>query len=106
MITLTIDTTNNTKTVISLLVDGKKDTIIKEVKARSSQETLPMIDEILAKHHVTLQDLTNIEVSAGPGSFTGTRVGVAIANALAFTLRIPVNGTSIEKGKTLVEPRY
>jgi len=40
--------------------------------------------------------LDGIEVEAGPGSFTGIRVGVAIANALGFSLGVPVNGKKIE----------
>jgi tRNA A37 threonylcarbamoyladenosine modification protein TsaB len=36
-------------------------------------------------------DITEIEVNPGPGSFTGSRVGVTIANALAFALGIQVN---------------
>lgn len=55
--------------------------------------------------------ITAIEVNTGPGSFTGTRVGVAVANALGFALDIPVNGSprspreAGKKGK-IVLPKY
>ena len=41
---------------------------------------------------VGLNDISAIEVVPGPGSFTSSRIGVAVANALAFGLNIPVNG--------------
>ncbi|MDD5147084.1 MAG: hypothetical protein PHV63_00840 [Candidatus Daviesbacteria bacterium] len=46
--------------------------------------------------HVHWKDLDGIEVETGPGSFTGLRVGVSVANALGFALEIPVNGKKIE----------
>lgn len=42
--------------------------------------------------------LEGIEVETGPGSFTGLRVGVSVANALGFALGIPVNGKKLETG--------
>jgi tRNA threonylcarbamoyladenosine biosynthesis protein TsaB len=50
----------------------------------------------------TLNDLTGIVFYKGPGSFTGLRIGASVANALAYSLGVPVVGTSgpdwIEKG--------
>lgn len=56
------------------------------------QNLLLEIDHFLKQEKINLKDLTGIEVNPGPGTFTGTRVGVALANALAFALEIPVNG--------------
>jgi tRNA threonylcarbamoyladenosine biosynthesis protein TsaB len=67
-----------------------------------SQVLLPMIVAILKKKKLEFSNLTAIEVNVGPGSFTGTRVGVAIANALGYALDLPVNG---KKGK-IAEPVY
>lgn len=39
-----------------------------------------------------LKDIKLIVVNRGPGSFTGSRVGVAIANALSFSLEVPIVG--------------
>ncbi len=64
-----------------------------------SQVLLPLISKILKKNGKKLQDLKSIEVNIGPGSFTGTRVGVAVANALGFALNIPVNASPREAGK-------
>lgn len=68
---------------------------------QKAQVVLPLIERLLKKHKLALQDIDGIEVKPGPGSFTGVRVGVSVANALSFALGIPVNG-----GKILVEPIY
>lgn len=49
---------------------------------------LEKIDQLLKKHKLTIQDITSIQVNPGPGSFTGTRVGVALANALGWSLSV------------------
>ena len=43
-----------------------------------------------------METFDGIEVETGPGSFTGIRIGVAVANALAYSLGIPVNGRKME----------
>ena len=96
-----IDTTDNKETTIELQYKQIRDKITEKSKPKS-QVTLQIIDKILKKNQVKPTDLEEIEVNTGPGSFTGTRVGVAIANALGFGLDIKVNG---EKGKTTT-PKY
>lgn len=49
-----------------------------------------------------LQDLQGIGVVRGPGSFTGVRVGVAVANALGFSLNISVKGVKYKAGADLI----
>lgn len=93
---LLIDTSDNTKTIVGL--DEKR--LEKATGADKSQQVLLLIDKILKDNGKVLSDLTEIEVVVGPGSFTGLRVGVAVANALAWALKIPVNG------EKMVEPRY
>jgi len=61
-----------------------------------SQVLLPLIMKLLQAVGCKLEALKGIEVETGPGSFTGLRVGVAVANALGFALGIPVNGKKIE----------
>lgn len=106
MRTIYIDTADNTKVIVRLKIDDQTFVKEKKMEARSSQLVLPLIDELLKEHGLIIQNLEEVEVNEGPGSFTGVRVGVSIANALAFALGIPVNGKKIEKGKTLVKPRY
>ncbi len=42
----------------------------------------------------TVYDITGIGVMRGPGSFTGLRIGMSIANTLADSLQIPIVGES------------
>lgn len=101
-----IDTTDNTKVLVRLMIDDQTFEKEKKVEARSAQLVLPLIEELLSENSLTPQDLDEVEVNEGPGSFTGVRVGVSIANAIAFGLGIPVNKTKIVNGQTLVEPKY
>lgn len=52
----------------------------------------PAVSELLRQSNVQTSDLRAIAVTIGPGSFTGLRVGVALAKAMAYGLRIPTIG--------------
>ena len=97
---LKIDSTNKEEITVELIDEksGKSSELV-ETQKPGSQVLLPMIVQILKKNKISFSDLTAVEVNPGPGSFTGTRVGVSIANALGFALDIPVNG---KKGKIVV----
>lgn len=77
------------------------------------------LTELLAQHEVTFNDLTGIIVYQGPGSFTGLRIGISVANVLAFGLKIPIAGQTgkdwqqagiealgNDKGNQQVTPEY
>lgn len=54
-----------------------------------SQTLLPLCEQVLAGAKLTVRDLDAIAVAAGPGSFTGVRIGVAAVKGLAFADAIP-----------------
>ena len=63
--------------------------------ARTHSETIfSLIDFALTRSHVERQQLDAVAVSSGPGSFTGLRIGVAIAKAMGQALQIPCIGIS------------
>lgn len=98
---LIIDTTEGKKTTIELQLDEEVDRI-SEDNVRKSQKALVLIGELLKRNKILPTDIDEIEVNTGPGSFTGTRVGVAIANALGFGLNVKVNGSKSKQAA----PRY
>lgn len=97
-----IDTSDNKKINIEL-IDGK----IKKISSQSvllrSEAALPLINKLLKEGNVKLEEIEEIKVNLGPGSYTGLRVGVAIANTLGSFLKIPINGKKIGE---LVKPVY
>ena len=97
---LKIDTTQSKKVRVEICdnLSKIKDSLFVTRKS-GSQSLLPAIAKILKKNKKTLSDIKAVEVNTGPGSFTGTRVGVSVANALGFALNIPVNGSPREAGK-------
>lgn len=94
---LEIDTSNSERIIVVF------DEIRIETDSRigKSQQLLEIISQEMEKRGKALQDITEIEVNLGPGSFTGLRIGVSVANALGWALGIPVNGR-----RQLVEPSY
>ncbi len=54
-----------------------------------SQTLMPMVDALLKNTGVAVTDIDAIAVNAGPGSFTGVRIGVAAVKGMAFSADIP-----------------
>lgn len=54
-----------------------------------SRTLMPLVDAMLNNSGFSLQDAGLIAVAAGPGSFTGLRIGVSAAKGLAWTLDLP-----------------
>lgn len=57
---------------------------------RHAETILPLIETVLADAHATLNEIDVLAVDSGPGSFTGIRIGVSVANAIANAKQIPV----------------
>ena len=106
---LYIDTKDRKMITVSLRdAQGKQVKSLSEENEYGSQVLLPLIEKLLHRASkpgldtqiqtgiVHWEDLEKIEVETGPGSFTGLRVGVSVANALGFTLGISVNGKKVE----------
>lgn len=88
---LALDTATGTSSVA--LLDGEA------VAAQSllvgvnpGEVTVGQIDELCSLAGVARSAITGVAVGVGPGPYTSTRIGVAIARTLAFALSIPVSG--------------
>lgn len=64
------------------------------LKLTHSQTLLPMIEELIRVTGTDKRELDAIAVSAGPGSYTGLRIGSATAKGLGLALKKPVVGVS------------
>lgn len=103
MMILGIDTTIREKIKLTLS-GGKIERCFEFETNDQSADLLIAIDGILKQEKLSLKDLRAIVVNSGPGSFTGVRVGVTVANTLAWSLDIPVYGFQTEDfEKTLVK---
>jgi tRNA threonylcarbamoyladenosine biosynthesis protein TsaB len=89
MLILAFDTATGVATS-ALVRDGR--TLVEGVSVPGA--ILEGIDKLLGTANVEPENLEAIVVGTGPGSFTGLRMGLAAARALAFALEVPVAGVS------------
>lgn len=54
-----------------------------------SRTLMPLVDAMLKNSDIRLEEIGLVAVAAGPGSFTGLRIGVSAAKGLAWTLDLP-----------------
>ena len=75
---------------VSAAINGEiKASILLNEGLTHSLTLLPSIEKVLKKAEITVDELSAIAVTAGPGSFTGLKIGVATAKGLAFKNNIP-----------------
>ncbi len=92
---LHIDTSQ--ASLVSVILDTPRGQFKKESQQKfGSQALLSSIVEVLKEAGIEMKDLIEVKVATGPGSYTGLKVGVAVANALGFSLDIPVNDKKSE----------
>ena len=75
------------------VVDSVRGVLAEEILSdgmKHGRLLLPAIDNVLIKSGVKLSELDAVAVSIGPGSYTGTRVGVIAGKSLAFAAGIKV----------------
>ncbi len=79
------------------ITDDKKSVYLELETNHASDEILEKIDQLVKKTNIQLSDLKGVFVIKGPGSFTGLRVGIAVANQFAHQLKIPIIGLKTEE---------
>lgn len=79
----------------AVIDDGKilADTFV-NVKITHSQTLIPIINDMLKNSLINLSEIEGFAVSAGPGSFTGIRIGIAAVKGLAQAKKLPCVGIS------------
>ena len=80
---------------VGLAKDGKVvDKISYEAWQRQSEMMVTEVDNILKRNNVDKSELDAVVVGAGPGSYTGVRIGVTIAKTIAYALKIKLYAKS------------
>jgi tRNA threonylcarbamoyladenosine biosynthesis protein TsaB len=86
---LAIDTANE---YLSLGVSNSKQEFFycEKIGNRQSEHIIPQIKQILDDAQLELKDIELIAYNQGPGSFTGLRIGLSVALALAYSIQCPL----------------
>lgn len=91
-----------TSSLVSSLALLEGDTLLGELTMQAglthSEQLVPHIELLLDQAQVDKSDLTGIVVAIGPGSFTGLRIGMGTAKAMAYALHIPLYGAMTMDG--------
>lgn len=89
---LYINITKREKIKFALINNGEVFLLDKRVGLMQSEKALFLLDSFLKKNKAKLNDIQKIIVNRGPGSFTSVRLGIVLANTLAYGLEIPIAG--------------
>ena len=88
----------DTSAKVSSVAVGDQNVLLAEISAEGrlthSETLMSHVDKVLKMAAKRPEDLSAIAVSVGPGSFTGLRIGVSAAKAMAYALDIPLVGVS------------
>lgn len=84
MLILAIDTSATAASVCLAREDKILGSFYTNTALTHSQTLVPMVEQVLKTTRIDVDELDYIAVNAGPGSFTGVRIGVAAAKGLAF----------------------
>ncbi|PWC11463.1 tRNA (adenosine(37)-N6)-threonylcarbamoyltransferase complex dimerization subunit type 1 TsaB [Brenneria roseae subsp. americana] len=79
---------------VALWNDGEIHSLFEVCPREHTQRVLPMVQQVLAESGVTLGELDAVAFGQGPGSFTGVRIGIGIAQGLALGAELPMIGVS------------
>ncbi|MBR7088806.1 MAG: tRNA (adenosine(37)-N6)-threonylcarbamoyltransferase complex dimerization subunit type 1 TsaB, partial [Mogibacterium sp.] len=112
---LALETTGKYGSAAVIREDGSVYCASSETEMNHLKDIISISDEAVRKAGITRKDLTHVAASAGPGSFTGIRIGVTTARTLGQMLGIPciavssleamarrVLGTAISEGAVYV----
>ncbi|MBC8213160.1 MAG: tRNA (adenosine(37)-N6)-threonylcarbamoyltransferase complex dimerization subunit type 1 TsaB [Candidatus Marinimicrobia bacterium] len=87
---LALETSTNICSV-AIFIDDKLAEINETNEPRIHSQKLPVfVDDIIKSSLSSINDLDGIAVSAGPGSYTGLRIGMSLAKGLAYASSLPI----------------
>lgn len=104
IICLALDTALEACSVGLAIREGQKTTRLSrslDLGRGHAERLMGEIEALLSEAELSYGDLSRLAVTIGPGSFTGLRVGLATARALALALNVPLIGSSSLKALEL-----
>lgn len=112
MITLCMDT-SHIYLVLGLIKDGKLiDSYCEPCHKQQSEKIFPELIQLLEKNHISQDEIGEVVITKGPGSYTGVRIAMSIAKVLCATKNLPLYtiGTlrlyaGDENGRVLLDAR-
>ena len=87
---IAIETSTNICSVALFKSNEMIDLIENEEKKSHSKELGVSVKSIIDNSNISINDISYIALSSGPGSFTGLRIGSSLAKGMAFALKIPI----------------
>ena len=94
---LCVDTSTEACSVAVLKQMGNEQVIFNRFMLAPREHTtkiLPTVESVLSEADLSVSDLDIVAYGRGPGSFTGVRIGISIAQGLAFGIEKPMVGVS------------
>jgi len=90
---------------INLVIALFKDNVLLEKKefesGKHSECTINLLNELLNNKNISINDLSEIIVINGPGSFTGVRIGIVIAKIIGYTKNVKIKTLSYLEAMSL-----
>jgi len=86
---LALDTTTECCSA-ALLVNGQQFVLTEMTQRGHSALILGMLDRLFKQANITIEQMDAVAFGRGPGSFTGVRIGVGVAQGIAFARELPV----------------
>ena len=94
MITVLLDSSNTNLSVGVARDNLLLESISYEAWQRQSEYMIPELNKLFEKHHVNKEDIGEVIVAMGPGSYTGVRIAITIAKTIAVALNAKLYAVS------------
>ena len=94
MVTILLDSSNTNLSVGVAKDNILLDYISYEAWQRQSEYMIVELNKLLEKHNIKKEDITDVMVAKGPGSYTGVRIAITIAKTIAVALNAKLYAVS------------
>ena len=94
MVTILLDSSNTNLSVGIAKDNILLDYISYEAWQRQSEYMIVELNKLLEKHNIQKEDITDVMVAKGPGSYTGVRIAITIAKTIAVALNAKLYAVS------------